>query len=100
MLLRKKPYLLFSAFLLAAFYCFGQLQAFQVIAPDKKTAQGKTTAQIEPFASFQRKIPGDSKPIRVDADSISSWLQLNHIARTDPQLLAHLQERFGTLGTS
>ena len=73
MLLRKKPYLLFSAFLLAVFYCFGQLQAFQVIAPDKKTAQGKTSAQIEPFASFQRKIPGDSKPIRVDADSISSW---------------------------
>jgi hypothetical protein len=72
-LLRKKPYLLFSAFLLAVLYCFGQLQAFQVIAPDKKTAQGKTTAQIEPFASFQRKIPGDSKPIRVDADSISSW---------------------------
>jgi hypothetical protein len=70
-LLRQKPYLLFSAFLLAAFYCFGQLQAFQVIAPDKKT--GKTSAQIEPFATFQRKIPGDSKPIRVDADSISSW---------------------------
>ena len=73
MLLRKKPYLLFAAFLLSAFYCFGQLQAFQVIAPAKTTAQGKTTPQIEPFAFFQRKIPGDSKPVRVDADSISSW---------------------------
>ena len=73
MLLRKKPYLLFAAFLLSAFYCFEQLQAFQVIAPAKTTAQDKTTPQIEPFASFQRKIPGDSKPVRVDADSISSW---------------------------
>ncbi|NBY01586.1 MAG: hypothetical protein EBQ87_06340, partial [Planctomycetes bacterium] len=73
MLLRKKPYSLFAAFLLSAFYCLGQLQAFQVIAPAKTASQGKNSTEIESFASFQRKIPGDSKPIRVDADSISSW---------------------------
>jgi len=43
------------------------LRAFQLdLSP-------KQTTKVEPFVCFQRKIPGDSKPIRADADTISSW---------------------------
>lgn len=71
MLLSKKPCLLFAAFLLGVCSWFSQLHAFQATTPSK--IQGKNITQVDPFVSFQRKIPGDSKPVRVDADSISSW---------------------------